>query len=214
MSVTVLLADDHRILREGLRSLLEQQPDIRVVGEAGDGRAAVRLAKELSPDLVIMDIGMSGLNGVEATRQIREALPQTRVLALSMHSDRRYVRSMLTAGATGYLLKDSAAEELVQALRSLILGRAYLSPGITGVVLDEYLHADAMSQAADPLSLREREVLQLLAEGRSTSQIAAGLHVSVKTIETHRKRIMDKLGLHSIAELTRYAIREGITPLE
>ncbi len=214
MSITVLLADDHRILREGLRSLLEHPPDIRVVGEAGDGRTAVRLAKELSPDVVIMDIGMSGLNGVEATRQIRAALPQTRVLALSMHSDRRYVRSMLKAGATGYLLKDSAAEELVQALRTLVSGRAYLSPGITGVVIDEYLQAGDTPQAADPLSAREHEVLQLLAEGRSTSQIASSLHVSVKTVETHRRRIMDKLDLHSLADLTRYAIREGITPLE
>lgn len=211
----VLLADDHKILREGLRTLLEQEGDIQVVGEADNGRTSVKLASELAPDVVIMDVAMPDLNGIDATRRITEAEPNARVLALSMHSDGRYVRGMLQAGARGYILKDCAAEELTRAIRTVMANQVYVSPGVTGTIVDDYvrqLSADTDEPAT--LSRREREVLQLLAEGGSTAQIADRLHLSVKTVETHRKHIMDKLGLRSIAELTKYAIREGITTLD
>ena len=210
----VLLADDHKILRQGLRTLLEQETDIHVVGEADNGRSSIKLTGELAPDVVIMDVAMPDLNGIDATRRITEVEPQTRVLALSMHSDGRYVRGMLQAGARGYRLKDCAAEELTHAIRTVMAGQVYVSPGVTGAIVNDYVRQ--LSAAGEPTSLthREREVLQLLAEGGSTANIAAELHLSVKTIETHRKRIMDKLGLRSIAELTKYAIREGITTLD
>ena len=212
----VLIADDHKILRDGLRTLLEQEDDIDVVGEADNGRSTVKIASDLVPDVVIMDVAMPDLNGIDATRRITEAMPDARVLALSMHSDGRYVKGMLQAGARGYILKDCAAEELTRAIRSVMAGQIYVSPGVTGVIVDEYVRRLDTDEAHDAgiLTHREREVLQLLAEGGSTAQIAGELHVSVKTVETHRKRIMDKLGLHSIAELTKYAIREGITTLE
>ena len=212
----VLLADDHKILRQGLRTLLEQEEDIHIVGEADNGRSAVKLAGELAPDVVIMDVAMPDLNGIDATRRVIEAEPKTRVLALSMHSDGRYVKGMLQAGARGYILKDCAAEELTRAIRAVMAGQVYVSPGVTGTIVDDYLRqlsATGVDEAAT-LTHREREVLQLLAEGGSTANIAAELHLSVKTIETHRKHIMDKLGLRSIAELTKYAIREGITTLD
>ena len=212
----VLLADDHKNLRQGLRTLLEQEEDIHIVGEADNGRSSVKLAGELCPDVIIMDVAMPDLNGIDATRRITEAEPKARVLALSMHSDGRYVRGMLQAGARGYILKDCAAEELTRAIRIVMAGQVYVSPGVTGAIVDDYvrqLSAAQVDQAAT-LTRREREVLQLLAEGGSTANIAAELHVSVKTIETHRKHIMDKLSLRSIAELTKYAIREGITTLD
>ncbi len=212
----VLLADDHKILRQGLRTLLEQEEDIHVVGEADNGRSSVKLAGKLSPDVIIMDVAMPDLNGIDATRRITEAEPKARVLALSMHSDGRYVKGMLQAGARGYILKDCAAEELTRAIRIVMAGQIYVSPGVTGAIVDDYvrqLSATPVDQTAT-LTRREREVLQLLAEGGSTANIASELHVSVKTIETHRKHIMDKLGLRSIAELTKYAIREGITTLD
>jgi two-component system, NarL family, response regulator NreC len=211
----VLLADDHKILRQGLRTLLEQEKDIQIVGEAENGRSSVRLAGELTPDVVIMDVAMPDLNGIDATRRIAEIVPLTRVLALSMHSDGRYVKGMLQAGARGYILKDCAAEELTRAIRTVMADQVYVSPGVTGTIVDDYVRQ--LSSATDEpatLSPREREVLQLLAEGASTANIAAELHLSVKTIETHRKNIMDKLSLRSIAELTKYAIREGITALD
>lgn len=213
MVVKLLLADDHQILREGLRALLAKQPDLVVVGEAEDGRTAVRLARELRPDLVIMDIGMPGLNGIEATRQILAEVPETKVIALSMHSDKRFVTEMLKAGAVGYLLKYCASEELVAAIRTVLSQRLYLSAEIVGVVVEDFVKQTPApeSSAFARLSPREREVLQLLAEGRSTRQIAEDLHVSIKTIEVHRKQIMDKLGLQSLAELVKYAIREGLT---
>ena len=216
MSTRVLIADDHKIFREGLRALLEKQRGIEVVAEAKDGLEAVRFAQKLTPDVVIMDVAMPEKNGIEATRETLELLPKVKVIALSMHSDRRFVLQMLKAGAVGYLLKDSAFEELAAAIQAVASGQTYLSPKITDVVIKEYLHSQARSEASvfTILTHREREVLQLLAEGKSTKEIAATLHVSVKTIETHRQQVMDKLDIHSVAELTKYAIREGLTPLE
>jgi len=210
----VLLADDHKILRQGLRTLLEREKDIQIVGEADNGRSSVKLTGELAPDVVVMDVAMPDLNGIDATRRITEAEPRTRVLALSMHSDGRYVKGMLQAGARGYILKDCAAEELTHAIRTVMAGQVYVSPGVTGAIVNDYVRQLSAADGPATLTPREREVLQLLAEGGSTANIAAGLHLSVKTIETHRKHIMDKLGLRSIAELTKYAIREGITTVE
>jgi DNA-binding NarL/FixJ family response regulator len=216
MSIKILLADDHKITRQGLRSLLDKEADMQVVAEAEEGRTAVRLVRELLPDMVIMDVTMPDLNGMEATRQIVAAFPDVKIIALSMHSDALFVTEMLRSGASGYLLKDCAFEELVRAIRTVTTGRTYLSPAISGVVVDDYLHrlSKADFSGSDILSNREREVLQLLAEGKSTKQIALKLHISAKTVETHRRQIMDKLDIHSIAELTKYAIRKGFTSLE
>jgi len=216
MSVRILLADDHRIVREGLRSLLEKQPDMEVIAEADNGRTTVVLSRKHKPDVVIMDITMPDLNGIEATRQIITNSPGIKVLALSMHSTRKLVTEMLNAGASGYLLKHSAFEELGRALHTVMGNQIYLSPKIAGIVVDDYLHCvkSKAPSALTTLSYREREVLQLLAEGKSTKRIASSLHVSISTVESHRKQIMDKLNLHSIAELTKYAIREGLTSLD
>ncbi len=217
MSIRVLIADDHKIMLAGLRSLLEKQTDFEVVGEADNGRKAVQMAQEKKPDVVVMDVSMPDLNGIEATKQIIESLPETRVIALSMHSDKRFVMGMLRAGASGYLLKDCASQELANAIVQVAGGKKYLSPEITGVVINDFLLGDSSEDvaiAASQLSPREREVLQLIAEGWSTKQIASHLYVSIKTIETHRRQIMKKLDLHSIADLTKYAIREGLTSIE
>ena len=216
MATSVLIADDHKILREGLRTLLQNERDIEVVGEAENGRNAVHLAKELQPDVVIMDITMPGLSGVEATRQIMAEAPGIRVVALSMHADRRFVAGVLAAGASGYLLKDSAFEELTLSIRTVMGNQVYLSPGITGVVIKDYMRRLSGTESGNTpiLTPRETEVLQLLAEGRHTADIANLLQISVKTVETHRKQIMDKLDLHSVAELTKYAVREGLTSLD
>jgi DNA-binding NarL/FixJ family response regulator len=217
MSIRVLIADDHKIMLAGLRSLLEKQTDFDVVGEADNGRMAVQMAHEKKPDVVVMDVSMPDLNGIEATTQIIESLPETRVIALSMHSDKRFVMGMLRAGASGYLLKDCASQELANAILQVATGKKYLSPEITGVVLGDILQGGSpgeVATATSQLSPREREVLQLIAEGWSTKQIASHLYVSVKTIETHRRQIMKKLDLHSIADLTKYAIREGLTSIE
>ena len=215
MSVRIILAEDHRITREGLVNLLQERPDMEVVGEAENGREAVRLAKELSPDLVIMDVTMPDLNGIDATRIITSGSNNTKVIALSMYSDKQFVQGMIQAGASGYLLKDCAFEELVSAIKAVIQGDTYLSPGIAGIVVQDYLTklTTDRSSADTVLTNREREVLQLIAEGNSTKEIAARLTVSVKTVETHRRQIMEKLGIFSIAELTKYAIREGLTSL-
>ena len=213
----ILLADDHRIVRQGLRSLLEAEADFTVVAEADNGRAAIDLTDELAPDVVVMDVGMPELNGIEATRRIASRSPRVKVVALSMHSDRRFVAEMLKAGAAGYLLKDGAFEELVGAIRTVAAGRTYLSPRIADVVVEGYLRNNttpAEPTAYARLSPREREVLQLLAEGKATKEAAAALHLSVKTVETHRRQIMEKLNMYSVAELTKYAIREGLTSLE
>jgi DNA-binding NarL/FixJ family response regulator len=216
MVVRVLIADDHRIMRDGLRSLIAEERDMTVIGEAENGRAAVRMVEDLSPDVVIMDVSMPELNGLEATRQIAGTLPGLKVIALSMHSDRRFVAGMLAAGASGYLLKDCAFDELVRAVRAVAAGQTYLSPGVAGAVVQDYVNrlTTADKPAPSVLSPREREVLQLVAEGWATKEIAARLHVSVKTIETHRGQIMDKLGVRSVAELTKQAIQMGLTSLD
>lgn len=215
MTIKILVADDHKIIRDGLRALLEKQENMEVVAEAQDGATAIRLAKKLLPNIVIMDIGMPDMNGIDATRQIVAETQGVKVIALSMHSDRRFVIEMLKAGASGYLLKDSAFEELALAIKTIINNQPYLSPKITDVVIKEYIYSNPQSEKTvfSALTIREREVLQLLAEGKSTKQIAAQLNVSVKTIETHRQQIMEKLDIRSIAELTKYAIREGLTSL-
>lgn len=218
MEIRILLADDHKLFRDGLRTLLEKQAGVSVVGEAGDGLQCVQSCRDLKPDVILMDISMPQLNGIEATRRILQEMPKTRVIMLSMHSDRRFVIETLKTGAMGYLLKDSAFEELVSVLGAVMDGRIYLSREITDIVVKDYVElaqsSDGDSTVFSVLSAREREVLQLLAEGRTTKEIADKLHVSGKTIETHRKQIMQKLDLHSIAELTKYAIREGLTQLE
>jgi two-component system, NarL family, response regulator NreC len=215
MSIKIILADDHKIIREGLNALLEKNPGMEVVAEAQDGLTTVRLAKKLLPDIVIMDIGMPDMNGIDATRQIVSETKGIRIIALSMHSDRRFVLQMLKAGASGYLLKDSAFEELELAIQTVMSNQPYLSPKITDVVIKEYIHNIPANETTvfSALTAREREVLQLLAEGKTTKQIAVYLNISIKTIETHRQQVMEKLNLHSIAELTKYAIREGLTSL-
>ncbi|MEE9302648.1 MAG: response regulator transcription factor [Thiotrichaceae bacterium] len=215
MSIRIVLADDHKIVRDGLRSLLEKQTDMEIVAEAEDGRTVVQQVQKLSPDIVIMDISMPGLNGIDATYQIIAKSPKIKVLALSMHSDKRFVEGMLKAGASGYILKDSAFTELISAIRVLTSNQIYLSPPIASVVTNDYISKKTKAGFSVGLTLttREREVLQLLAEGKSTKGISSALNVSVKTIETHRKKIMEKLNIHNIAELTKYAIREGLTTL-
>ncbi len=215
MPVRILIADDHRIVREGLRHLLEKRTDFKVVAEAADGETAVRLARELSPDIAIVDISMPGMNGIEATRRILAERPGVRVLVLSMHSDRRFVIETLKAGASGYLLKDSAFDDLSHAIEVVMARGAFLSSAITEMVVRDYAaQAGCDDNAAfSVLTPREREVLQLMAEGEPTKAIAARLAVSVKTVETYRQQIMEKLDLHSVAELTKYAIREGLTEL-
>lgn len=215
MTIRVLLADDHKIVRDGLRTLLEKHADIAVLGEAEDGREALQMTRKLSPDIVVMDIAMPELNGIEATRQILSEYPGVKVVALSMHSDKRFVSEMLKAGASAYLLKDCAFEELITAIRTVIKSKIYLSPGIAGVVLEDYIRKNSKKDSSvfSVLSDREREVLQLMAEGKTTKEVAAHLNVSIKTVETHRTNIMTKLDIHSIAELTKYAIREGLTSL-
>jgi len=211
-----LLADDHGIIRQGLRSLLEKRPDVEVVGEADDGYRALELVRQLQPDIAVMDITMPNLNGVDATRKIVDEFANVRVIALSIHSNRRFVSDMLRAGASGYILKECLFDELVQAIRAVAAGSIYLSPRITGVVVDDYVERLSVTSESELAGLtdREREVLQLLAEGNSTKAIALKLHVSYKTIESNRRRIMEKLDIHSVAELTKYAIREGLTSLE
>lgn len=215
-TVSVLLVDDHKIMRAGLRSLLEKTANVSVVAEAEDGRQAVQLAIQLRPDLVIMDISMPKLNGIEATRQIIADLPDTKIIALSMHSDKRFLVEMFQAGAVGYLLKDCASEELEQAIKTVAGSQCYLSPEITGVLLEDYVDRfqSKPADAASVLTAREREVLQLIAEGWSTKNIAAHLYVSIKTAESHRRKIMKKLDLHAVADLTKYAIKEGLTTLD
>jgi DNA-binding NarL/FixJ family response regulator len=215
MKIRVLLADDHKIVRDGLRALVERCDDMEVVAEAETGREALRLAQKYNPAIVIMDISMPDLNGIDATRQILEEVKGVKVIALSMHSDKQYVDGMLRAGVSGYLLKDCAADELIQCIRIVLSGRICLSPGVTGFLVNEYLQPtkDQVLAARTELSAREREVLQLIAEGRSTKDIANSLHISIKTVETHRKNIMEKANLHTVAELTKYAIRHGLTSI-
>ncbi len=216
MTVRVLLVDDHRIMRDGLRALLAAAPDIEIVGEAADGRTALDLVRTLVPDVVVMDIGMPELNGVDATRQICTANERVKVIALSTHTDRRYVHHMLEAGACGYVVKIAAHEQLLQAVRAAAVGRTYLSPEIAGLVVDRSTraHTGGEVSAYSTLGPREREVLQLVAEGKTSAETGQQMHISIKTVETHRRNIAQKLGLHGTAELTKYAIREGLTSLD
>ncbi len=216
VKIKVALADDHKIVRDGLRSLLENQKDIKVVAEATDGVEIVQYAKELSPDIIVMDINMSNLNGIDATRQITQDSPQIKVLPLSMYSDKHFVMEMLKAGASGYMLKDGAFQELINAIHVVISGNIYLSPCIASIILDGSLDGTSKGivSAFSVLTEREREVLRLLADGKTTKQAANILSLSAKTIESHRKKIMDKLKIYSVAELTKYAVREGLTDLK
>ena len=215
MNIRVVLADDHVIVRDGLRSLLEQQSNIKIVAEAADGLEAVKVADETRPDVVIMDASMPTLNGMEATRRIRAQRPEVRVMCLSMHCESRFVSAMLEAGASAYLLKDCASEELVRAIHTVLAGQIYLSPGIGQVVADHFkTGGDAAGTSAfSILTEKERAVLQLLAEGHTTREIGERLTLSAKTVATHREHIMEKLGIRSIAGLTRYAIQQGLTTL-
>ena len=214
MTLRVLVADDHKIVRDGITALLAQESDLNavVVATATDGRNTVALARKVKPDLIIMDVGMPDLNGIEATRQICSNDQNVKILALSMHSDKLFVERMLQAGASGYLLKDCAFEELRRAIQEILSGNIYLSPALIGTVIRDIVHSGPKSDFVS-LTAREREVLQLIAEGKTTKEIADRLGVSTKTAGTHRQRLMDKLNIHSIAELTKYAIRDGITTL-
>lgn len=215
MSIKTIIVDDHKIVREGLRLILEKEADIEVIAEADNGRVAVQLARKLLPEVVLMDLTMPEMNGIEATRRIIAETPVCRVLALSMQTEKRYVLEMLDAGAKGYLLKDCASEELVGAIRTVAGGDVYLSPRIAGMIVKDYLGklSSDFDAPAALLTVRERQVLQLLAEGNSTKETAYILKVSVKTIETHRTQLMKKLNIFSVAELTKFAIREGLTTL-
>ena len=217
MEIRLLLADDHQIMREGLKALIEKERGITVVGEAEDGKTTVELARKLSPNVVVMDVAMPDLNGIEATRKIVKAHPNVKVVALSGHVNQGFVREMLAAGAAAYVLKQTACEELIRAIRAVVAGKKYLSAEVARGVVDAYVElsqSPSQSPAFVVLTEREREVLQMIAEGRSTKDIGGEIGVSVKTVETHRHNIMEKLNLHSVAELTKYAIREGITAVE
>jgi two-component system, NarL family, response regulator NreC len=215
-TIRVVLADDHQIIRDGLRALISLQPDMEVLAEASDGRSTAQAVAEHSPDVVVMDISMPDLNGIEATRQIRLRNPRVQVLALSMHSDRRLIAGMLSAGARGYVLKDCAFDEIAQAIRTVAAGKTFLSPSIADIVVEEYVQHGTSDEGAafDVLTPRETEVLQLVAEGHGTKAVAARLHISIKTVETHRRQIMEKLGIYTVPELTKYAIREGLTTVD
>ena len=212
--ITVLLADDHTLVRQGFRALLEAEPDLAIVGEAETGRQAVQLAKKLRPDVVLMDIAMPLLNGLEATRQIIKEVPSSKVLVLSSYSDDEYVHQLIEAGAAGYLLKEAVVTDLVKAIRELRKGRTFFSPAISKRLMDHYretlVKGMPVRKRTDLLSSREAEVLQLIAEGRANKQIAAELNLSIKTVERHRQRLMNRLGIHDIAGLTRYAISKGV----
>lgn len=215
MTTRVLLVDDHKIVRDGLRAILDKEPGIEVIGEAQDGRSAIELARELVPEVVVMDIAMPDMNGIEATRRICADSP-ARVIALSFYSDKRYVENMLDAGAVGYVHKGAAGDELLRAVQAVMQGKNYLSPEVTGAVVESYVgrKKGRGGTAYTVLGPREREVLQLLAEGKTSPQIGRCLSIATKTVETHRRNITKKLDLHSVAELTKYAIRQGLTSAE
>jgi len=209
--IKILLADDHRIVREGIRSLLEKSDLLEVIAEAENGREAVQLAKDLCPDVILMDIAMPLLNGLEATHQIRRDCPDIKVLALSVHDDEEYIRQMLAFGAMGYITKYAASDELVQAIITVFQGEMVLSPAITRLVVEDYLRwADIQQEGSDKLSPREREVLQLIAEGHKNKEISDILKISIKTVKAHRNNLMQKLDLHTQGDLIRYAIQKKI----
>jgi DNA-binding NarL/FixJ family response regulator len=213
LAIRILLADDHTVVRDGLRALLEKQPDMAVVAEAADGRDSVRLAEEQAPDVVVMDIAMPNMNGIEATRRILSSNPRTAVVILSMHQDESYVLRSLKAGAKGYLLKDSLRSDVIEAIRSVAQGRSFLTKKVSRILQEDYireLEDRGLDDSYDLLTEREREILQLVAEGQTNKEVAALLDVSVTTVETHRTHILQKLGLHSVPELILYAVRKGI----
>jgi two-component system, NarL family, response regulator NreC len=215
MAMRILLVDDHEIMREGVCALLRKYPEMDVVGQAADGRMAIDMVRELQPDVVIMDIGMPNLNGIEATRQMITDNPHLKVMALSTHSDGSVVAKMIKAGATGYMLKESAFSELLDGLHTMAEGKTYLCSKISKVVFADYVNilTNPKSDMVDGLTIREREILQLVAEGHTTKDIAKELHLSPKTVDSHREHIMEKLGVRNVASLTKYAIREGLTTL-
>lgn len=206
--IHILLVDDHAVVRQGFKMILAAQPDMEIVGEAGNGREALDLAGQLQPDVIVMDVAMPELNGIEATRRVADLSPRSRVLALSMHKDSVYVREILKAGARGYLLKDSIAGDLLAAVRAVSRGEGYISPGVSDAVLNDYRRH--VTDPIDLLTSREREVLQMLAEGKTNKEIATVLNLSVYTVDAHRGRIMEKLNLHSITDLVRFAVRCGL----
>jgi DNA-binding NarL/FixJ family response regulator len=212
MEIKVLLVDDHQILRDGIRNVIEKNASIKVIGEATDGREAIKLCSQLKPDVVIMDIAMNGLNGVEATSRIVQENPEIKVIALSMHSNKRFVLSMFKAGAYGYLLKDCDSEELIKAIKTVAVKQKYIAQNISGIILSEFISGQKEEEAI--LTSREKEILQLIAEGKSSKDIAEILFLSSKTVDSHRKNIMDKLELHSLPELTMYAIKTGLISLD
>lgn len=212
MKTRIILADDHQILREGIRSILKRYDNVEVIGEASNGRDALRLVKELSPDVVIMDITMPDMNGIDATRKILALKSGGKIIALSMHHDKHFITEMFRAGASGYLVKDSAFDELEYAIRVVMEGKTYINPQIASLLVDSIVNRPPgpHPQAYTLLTEREREVLQHIAEGMSTKEIAESLHVSTKTIESHRRQVMGKLNIRSVADLTKFAIREGL----
>lgn len=215
MGIKIILADDHKIVRDGLRTLLERESDMEVIAEAEDGRAVVNLAKQLSPDLVIMDIIMPGLNGIDATRDIIRKDPHIKVIGLSMHSDKRFVSGMFQAGASGYLLKDCAFDELATAVRTVVSNHTYLSPGIANIIIERQRERSSQSGSTTftNLTTREREILHHLADGMSSRDISSTLDISVKTVQSHRQNIMRKLNINNVTDLIKYAIREGLTSM-
>jgi DNA-binding NarL/FixJ family response regulator len=216
MGIKILLADDHAIVRDGLRRSLQQEQDMEVVGQAKDGLTTIQLARELSPDVVLMDISMPDINGMDTCREITRDFPNIKVIGLSMHSAKRFVSEMFKAGACGYLPKNCEFDELASAIRSVMAGKTYLSPAITDVVVDNFVRvsAEENNSVFFTLTKRERQVLQLMAEGKTTKQIGQSLHISPKTVEAHRLRVMEKLNINNVAQLTKYAIQEGLTSAE
>ncbi len=215
MSIKIMIVDEHKILREGLSTLIAKQPNMEIIGEATDGREALELVNKLSPDIILMDVTMPNLSGIEATRKIKSKNSDIEIIALSLHSDRRYVLGMIDAGASGYLLKECAFDELVRAINTVKNGKKYLSPEISSILIDEYSKKNPQDKLSiySKLTPRETEILQLIAEGKNTKEISNRLNISIKTVETHRRHIKKKLKSESIAELTKIAIREGLTSI-
>jgi len=214
--VKLLVADDHKIFRQGIKKLLEEESDLQVVGEAADGRETIKKATELKPDVILMDIAMANLNGLQATRQIKKILPDTKVIMVTMHKNEEYVLQSFQAGASGYILKEGAVEELVSAIRTIHQDKSFLSPTISKTLIDAYLRKMETGKTETPFDLltdREREVLQLIAEGYTNREVAKALFISVKTVEAHRAHIMQKLNIHEIAKLVKYAIQKGLVDL-